>query len=405
MKFVPLLLAAAFTLTAAAQDWPRYLGPEGKGQVAGALRTNWKEKKPATAWTAKIGRGCSGFAIVGDKALTLGNKGDQDTVWCFEATTGKVLWKHRYAEKLAPKYYDGGPNCTPTIDGDRVYTLSKSGKLFCLALADGSVLWKKDYKKDFGGVMPTWGFGAAPIVRGEELFTVPCSKKGALYVLNKATGKLRWKSSDATKAGYSAPVFLSYKGKDAIAIFHGRELVIYDLKAKGKPLFQHKWRTSYEVNASNPQYQDGKMFLASGYGMGYAVLDVSKGPKAKVLHQDHDVRMIFQNSILLEGDIVGVFGDKNIDAELMRMDLATGKVRWKLALPGTRGSSLMVGDTLVALSETGTLVCGKVTKDKFTELGRTDILGKLCWAPVAFANGHLYARTNKGEAICLDVRK
>ena len=400
--FLPLLFIL-FSSLAPAQDWPRYLGPNGESKVPGKIRTNWTEQKPKTAWTAQIGHGCSGFAISGNKALTLGNQDDKDTVWCFDAASGKSLWKHTYDEPLHPKYYDGGPNCTPTIDGDRVYTLSKSGKLFCLSLKDGSVIWQKDYKKDFKGIKPTWGFAAAPIVRGDDLYTVPAAKKGALFVLDKMTGKVRWQSTNTTKSGYSAPVFINYKGHDAAAVFHGRELVIYDLKAKGKPLFEHRWRTSYDVNASNPQYKDGKLIIASGYGMGYTVLDVSEKNKAKVLHNDHDTRMIFQNSILLDGDLVGVFGDKGIDAQLIRMDFATGKARWKLDLPGTRGSSLMVGDTLVSLTETGTLLCGLPGKDKFTELGRTQILGKLCWAPLAYANGKLYARTNKGSAVCLDV--
>jgi len=145
------------------------------------------------------------------------------------------------------------------------------------------------------------------------------------------------------------------------------------------------------------------MFLASGYGMGYVVIDVA-GAKPKILHKDEDLRMIFQNSILLDGDILGVFGDKNIDAELIRMDMRSGKVRWRESMPGTRGSSLMVGDELVILSETGEIICGTPGKTGWTEHGRVKALPSVSWAPVAFANGRIFARSNKGEAVCLDVR-
>jgi hypothetical protein len=84
--------------------------------------------------------------------------------------------------------------------------------------------------------------------------------------------------------------------------------------------------------------------------------------------------MIFQNSILLDGDILGVFGDKNIDAELIRMDLKSGKIHWREKMPGTRGSSLMVGDQMVILSETGDIICGEPAKSGWTEHGRVKAL-------------------------------
>ncbi|MGE9269263.1 MAG: PQQ-binding-like beta-propeller repeat protein [Verrucomicrobiales bacterium] len=387
-----------------ATDWPRYLGPEGDSKVAGELGNGFEPKE---VWTAELGRGCSGFAIAGGKAVVMGNRANLEAVWCFDAKSGELLWKHEYAEPLNPKYYDGGPSVTPTIDGNRVYSLSRTGKLFCLSLDDGAVRWKKDYVADFGGKAPTWGYAAAPVVRGggQELYCLPCAKDAAVYVLDKMSGEVSWKfGKGKTKAGYSAPVFFKDQGKHAMAAFHGRQLIAYNLDDNGSELFAHTWRTSYDVNASNPQYHDGKMFFASGYGMGYSVIDVSTGDP-QVLHKDEDTRMVFQNSILLGDDIVGVFGDKNIEAELIRMDLATGKVLWREAMPGTRGSSLMVGETMVILAETGDLIVGVPSPEGWKERGRATVLqseGK-CWAPLAYADGRVYIRANTGEAACLEL--
>jgi outer membrane protein assembly factor BamB len=145
------------------------------------------------------------------------------------------------------------------------------------------------------------------------------------------------------------------------------------------------------------------VYISSGYGMGYAVLDVS-GPKPKVLHSDRDLRMIFQNAYTIGSDIVGTLGDKNFEAELFRMDFKTGKVKWKYRIPGTRGSTLQVGETTVVLSETGSLIFGKATEKEFVESGRHQVLSKLCWAPLAIGEGKLFARTNKGQAICLSFK-
>lgn len=398
-----LLFVAVLPGLALAQDWPRYLGPDGSGKVEGNIRTNWKEKKPKELWSKDLGKGCTSFAIAGDKVVVMGNKNDTDIVWCLDAATGKELWTHKYPEKLDPKLYDGGPNATPTIDGDVVYTLSRTGNLFCLFMADGKPKWQKHFEKDFKGSAPRWGYSASPVVKGDLLYCLPCADDGGLFALEKSTGKVSWKSGDDTKPGYAAPVFFNHKGRDVVAAFHGRELVTYNLDGKGKPVFDFGWRTSYDVNASNPQYHDGMMFLASGYGMGYVVIDVSGG-EPKVLHKDEDIRMIFQNSILQDGDILGVFGDKNIAAELIRMDMKTGKARWRAKMPGTRGSSLMVGDQMVILSETGDIICGEPAKSGWTEHGRVKALSSVSWAPVAFAHGRIFARSNKGEAVCLEVK-
>jgi len=397
--FSVLALIPAISL---AQDWPRYLGPDGSGKVEGEIRSDWKTKPPKEAWRMDLGRGCTSFAIAGDKVVVMGNKDNTDIVWCLDVATGKEIWTHKYAEKLDPKLYDGGPNATPTIDGEVVYTLSRTGALFCLDMANGKPIWQKHYRKDFGGKPPSWGYSAAPVVKGSLLYCLPCTDEGGLFALDKKSGDVRWKSGDETKPGYATPVFFNYKGREVLAAFHGRELVVYDIEAKGKPLFDFTWRTSYDVNASNPQHHEGMMFLASGYGMGYTVIDVTVTPP-KVLHKDEDIRMIFQNSILDDGDILGVFGDKNIKAELIRMDMKTGKARWRVGMPGTRGSCLMVGKQMVILSETGDIICGEPGKTGWKEHGRIKALPSVSWAPVAFANGRIFARTNKGEAVCYDL--
>ncbi len=399
---LPLLLLALLPGLALAQDWPRYLGPDGSAKVAGKIRTDWKSEKPKELWRKDLGPGCSSFAIVGKKVVVMGNKDNTDIVWCLDTTTGKELWTHKYPEKLDPNLYDGGPNATPAIDGNTVYTLSRTGNLFALSMADGKPQWHKHFQKDFGGKVPTWGYSASPVVKGDLLYCLPCADDGGLFALEKKSGKVKWKSGDNTKPGYAAPVFFNHKGRELVAAFHGRELVAYGLDGKGKPVFDFDWRTSYDVNASNPQYHDGIMFLASGYGMGYVAIDVS-GSEPKVLHKDEDIRMIFQNSILIGGDILGVFGDKNIEAEVIRMDLKTGKPYWRAKMPGTRGSSLMVGDQMVILSETGDIICGEPATSGWKEHGRIKALSSVCWAPLAFAHGRIFARTNKGEAVCLDV--
>ena len=85
------------------------------------------------------------------------------------------------------------------------------------------------------------------------------------------------------------------------------------------------------------------------------------------------------------------------------MDLASGEILWRKAMPGTRASSALIGETFLLLSETGDLVAGGVSDSGFTETGRLNILPRKCWSPFAVSDGRLIARNNSGEAVCLDV--
>lgn len=399
-----LILFCFLIVQVSASTWSAYLGPNGDGTAEGDIPAEVQKNGPKTLWKTEIGHGCSSFAISDGCALTVGNKDDKDTLWCFDAKTGKALWKKTYSEPLAPKYYDGGPGATPTIHEGLVYNLSKSGRLSCHDLKTGDEKWVVHFKDDFDGNKPTWGYSSSPLIFKGSLICLPCSKKGAMVVLDPKTGKTKWQSKNVARPGYAAPVFYQHNGKDAAVVFHGRSIVGYDLTQEGKVLYEFEWRTPYDVNASNPIVMGNLLHFSAGYNMGYAVLDISK-PKPEIVHRDRDLPMIFQNSFLMGDDLVGCFGDKKYNTELYRMDFKTGEILWKHKLPGTRGSTALIDDTLVVLTETGHLVFGTATEKAFTETGRHKILGKLCWAPLAIGEGKLFARTNKGQAICLDLSK
>jgi hypothetical protein len=56
-----------------------------------------------------------------------------ERVLCVDADSGKLNWKHESDEPYFMSY--PGPRCTPTVDGDRVYTLGVEGSLSCLDAA------------------------------------------------------------------------------------------------------------------------------------------------------------------------------------------------------------------------------------------------------------------------------
>ena len=189
-KLLPLFLSVGLV---SGSTWSSFLGPNGNGTAEGEIPAKVQKEGPKTLWKAKIGKGCSSFTIADGRAFTVGNTGDKDTLWCFETKSGKVLWKKTYDEKLAPKFYTGGPGATPVIDGGVVYNLSKSGRFTCHDVKTGDEKWTVHFKKDLGGNMPTWGYSSSPLIYGEVLLCLPCAKGGAMVALDRKTGAVSWR--------------------------------------------------------------------------------------------------------------------------------------------------------------------------------------------------------------------
>ena len=213
------------------------------------------------------------MAVEAGRLYTMGNNDNTDVVFCLDAATGTEIWQHTYPQSLALRQFEGGPAGTPTVDGDKVYTLSHEGDLFCLAASDGKVLWRKNLPMDFDGSRPRWGYAGPPLVDG-NLVIVDSGGVGASTVaLDKATGALKWKAGD-DGAGYSSPVAFNLAGSRCVAVFKADALVGLNA-ADGQELWRFPWKTAYDINAATPLVLSDKIFITSGNATGCALLQVS----------------------------------------------------------------------------------------------------------------------------------
>lgn len=380
-----LVCLVATVGTAAADDWPIYRGPAHNGISA---ETGWftPGASPRVLWSADIGKSCSSIVVVGNRAYSMGNKADEDIVYCFDVTNGKELWKYSYPAKLEPKMYEGGPNATPTVDGKCVYTFSKRGKVLCLNAETGQKIWETQIEAK----MPTWGFAGSVLPVGDKLI-INAGEAGT--ALAKATGKIVWDSGTAT-GGYSTPVPIEAGGKKGVVLFSATSVVAVS-DDDGKKLWQYEWKTSYDVNAADPVLVDGgrKVFISSGYNHGCAMLDVSTG-QPKLLWTNKDMRNKHTNSVLYKGAIYGFD-----ETTLACLDAADGKVKWTHKGLG-RGSLMLADEKLIILSDKGELVIAEASADGFKQLAAGQVLRGPCWTVPVLANGKIYARTKTGMLSC-----
>ena len=390
------LLAANATVAA---DWPHWRGPDRTGiSQEKNWRSDWGATPPRTLWSAEVGVGFATVSVADGRVVTTGNSDDRDTVFCFAAATGKVLWKHSYAADLGDKYFEGGSTGTPSFDGGRVYHLSRWGDALCLDAATGKVIWSKNVKEETEANVPDWGFSGSPLILG-DLVILNVGQGG--LALKKASGDIVWKSGNKA-AGYSTPLPFEQGGKALLAMSSGRAYYAVDPKT-GAPAWEIPWRTSYGVNAADPIVSDGHIFISAGYNKGAALLKLGGAEPAKVW-ENKEMRNQMNPSVLVDGHLYGIDGNSDGGPSLKCLEWKTGSPKWSEKSVGS-GSVTVAGEKLIVLSEGGDLIVAKPDPGGFKPEAKAKVLSGRCWTVPVLANGLIYCRNAAGKLVCVDVRK
>ena len=188
-----------------AADWPNWRGPNHNG-ISNETDwiTTWPDDGPKVLWKASLGTGFASMAVSNGRVYAMGNVNDNDVLYCFDADTGREVWKKSYSCPLFSKSHEGGPGATPTVDGDVVYTFSKNGDVVCFKAATGEKVWHKNLTKESGFKHPTWYFASSPRVI-DNLIILNAGTDGV--ALNKADGRLVWENGKGP-ASYATAVAL-----------------------------------------------------------------------------------------------------------------------------------------------------------------------------------------------------
>lgn len=389
---ITLIAAPAF-----AADWPGWRGPTRDSlSVETGLNWQWPAEGPTALWKASVGTGFSCVAVAGNRAYTLGNRDNVDTVYCLDAETGAELWKHSYPCQLDPKAYEGGPMATPAVEDGRLYTISKFGDCFCLNAETGAVLWSVKFEppvRTEADYQAWWGFAGSILIADDRLI-LPIGTAG--LALDKLTGKILWDNGPGY-SGYSSPIRFEFAGAPCFAFVSGHEVVAANI-ADGQIRWKIPWKTTWDQNASDVIVADNRLFVSSGHGVGCGLFDLSTGSPVP-LWRTKNMKTYLSNCILWQGSLYG-FDDK----ELQCLDWQTGEVRWSSPRLGL-GSLILAEGRLIVLQENGTLRVVEATPEAYKSLAHAKILTGRCWSTPSLANGRLYLRNAAGDVVCLDLRK
>jgi outer membrane protein assembly factor BamB len=407
-RFFCHLFALGFlTLGLQAADWPQYLGPNRDGVYPGeALTRAWSSDGPKVLWRKRnIGAGLGGIVLAKGRAILFHEVKRYDTIECLDAKTGKTLWENNYASSFVAGYGSAaGPRATPTIVGDRVYTMGGQGIVVCTNFATGKTVWKVDTQKSYRASDGFFGMACSPLVEGNAVLLNIGGEAGAgIIALDKNSGKLLWKTLD-DEASYSSPVMAKLRGKRRAVFFARTGLAVVD-PTSGKIDFQNRWRarTQASVNAAAPLIVGELIFVTSSYNTGALVVNAAADGYKTAWSNDTSLSSQYASVMHRGGFIYGTHGRADVPPvpALRCVELATGKVRWSV---DDFGDCLMLrcGDRLLALMESGELVLGQATPAGWREICRAQVVGSGARSQPALADGRLYVR-DRNQLVCLDA--
>lgn len=399
-KSIAFGLVLSFSSMMLAADWPQWRGPnrDGVSSETGLL-SEWGEDGPKLLFMGKgLGKGMSSVAVANGRIFTMGTGRDGSQLHAMDADTGELIW--------STKVGGGNPNCSPTVDGDLVYALGRSGDLLCANAKTGEEVWQKNFSSDFGGkMMSGWGYSESPLIDGERLICTPGSKDAQIVALDKKTGDLVWKSAlpdvgnkGRDGAAYSTVVLSEAGGVKQYIQLVGRGIVSFAAN-DGRFLWSYNRIANGTANIPTPIVKGDYVFCSTGYNTGAALLKISKVGDSFEVNEEYFLKPnVMQNhhgGMLLIGDYIYCGHGHNNGLPLC-LNMKTGEASWGPERGAGRGSAAIVAADrhLYFRYQDGTMALIEATPDAYKLKGKfklASVKGQ-SWPHPVIANGKLYLR-------------
>jgi outer membrane protein assembly factor BamB len=400
-RIYTLAVALLCTATAAAGDWPQWLGPKRDGSSPDKIEP-WKDA-PKVLWKKAVGEGHSSPVVTDGRVFIhakIGDKNEEELV-AYAVSDGKELWRTKYERAKFESKFGNGPRATPAVVGDRVYTYGITGVLACFEAASGKIVWQVDARKELDALFPTFGFSSSPLIDGKNVIVAVGAKGASVVAFDRDTGKVGWKALD-DNASYSSPVIFGEGTKRELVVFTAEGLV--GLRpADGSLVWRFPFKDLLFESSATP-VKLGDSILASAITIGSALI-TPEGKDVKEVWKNPTLNSYFTTPVPVGKDhVFMVTGDLfKKQASLRCVNLANGKADWSKEKVGTFAAALLkTGDErILMLTDAGQLVLLAGEPKAYQELARSKVCGQV-WAPPALSNGKLFVRDDK-ELICLQM--
>ena len=405
------LLSLVFLQTTFAGDWSQWRGEQRDGFAQDEKPLNALAAKPKQMWQVPAGKGQGGLILSHGRLVmcheTVVGGEPMETAAVIDTTTGKTLWQTPYSESWQyTNVYGPGPRTAPMIDGDLLFCQSATGVLACISFKSGKLIWSKQYSKDygakwFGGNAPgssgtaasRHGNNGAPVTDAKHIYAAAGGHEGAsLVCLEKATGKLVWKSGN-DYAAYAGLMLGKLAGVEQVVYVTAANMKGYRA-VDGKELWSVPVKTGAARNIVTPVLQGDTVTVAS-HTIGtfqVRIRNSGDGQIAEPVWSNKDVKTNITTPVLKDGYLYGLGTSRGKNSDFVCLNHKNGELVWSKGGYDDYASVIGLGDALLVHGSRGAVTLLKATPKAYTELGRIDAASQLTWNFPVYSNGVLYLK-------------
>jgi outer membrane protein assembly factor BamB len=383
-------------------DWPGFRGPNRDSRLTGVrIATDWEKHAPRELWRHRVGPGWGSFTVIGNWLYTQEQRGANETVVCYDATTGEERWAHSDAVRFDEVVAGPGPRATPTFHQGKLYTLGAGGTLNCLDAATGALNWSRNILADSGRARPPeWGFSSSPLVaRGVvTVFAGGPGNKGMLGY-DAVLGKPVW-SAAVGRESYSSPQLAFTGAVEQVLIATSGGLTALE-PVGGKVIWQHDWPLDRAFRIAQPAaVGDSDLLVGTPQeGLRRLRLVYVEGQwSQQTVWETKAIKPYYNDLVVYRDHLYGI--DTNF---LTCISLHDGKRRWRQRGYGN-GRVLLLADQgrLLIQAEYGEVALVEANPDQHNELARFQAITGKTWNHPVVAHARLFVR-NGEEAACYQL--
>ncbi len=366
---IVLTIALLAGCSSYAQDWTGWRGQDRDGQVHGFRAPAAWPAALQESWSVNVGFSDASPALSGNKLFVFTRVDSSEVVRCLEASSGKELWRDSYQAMAVTggARPHPGPRATPLVAEGSVVTFGVGGVLSCYDAESGKLLWRKGNSE---GLVPVFFTGMSPLfVDGKLIVFMGGPDKGELAALELKTGKVIWRWAGEGPS-YGSPVRIRVAGSDQLVVPTEKNYTGLSL-TDGKMLWQIplKFASKYHYNSITP-IVNGESFIGTGQGYGtqsYRIFKSGNEFSTRLAWTNDSVGTRYNTPVLRNGLLYGL-SDKR---KLYCMSADDGKLMWMDSSNHHEfGTTMVAGDIAFALSASSTLVVYKATENGYSEIAR-----------------------------------
>ena len=389
------------TITANAQEWPQWRGPARDGSVSAKnAPAKWPETFQRT-WRVEIGEGYSSPVVDRGRVFVHSRRDPEEIVSAISLADGKVVWQQKYQAVFNKNQYAvqmaKGPNATPLILGDRVFTLGVTGILNAWEAGAGRLLWTRDFSKSIDTSKLFCGTAASPIAVGGRIVVQVGSDihGGQILALNMSTGATVWEWK-GLGPGYASPVVIEVGGARQLVTMTEGSIIGIDAQ-DGKELWTVAFPDEWHENITTPLWT-GTHLVVSGTRAGthaYSLTQSGGKWQATEAWKNGDVAMYMSSPVFGDGLIYGHSSRKK--GQFVAIDAKTGAVKWATeGREGEHASLLLTPQHVIFLTNGADLIVAKRGTPAFAVEKRYEVAEAATWAVPVLLGSNVLVRDATG---------